>query len=143
MNFNIRDKWIILATLLVLTMILSVIYSSWPKCSALGGFEASVQVKGMDSGRSLLGFNTDQDALKFGTVSPGAWVKRSVYAQYKHKADVKVFMTGDLAPWVRIEPNNFSIVPNQTQQVFFELNVPLDIADGNYTGRARFCFKKK
>ncbi len=129
--------------LFMLIVILSfVTYKSWLECDAADGIDASVRVKTIES-KSLLGFNVDKDALKFGVVSPGAWVKRSINVHYKHEADVKVFMEGDLAPWVEIDSSRFSLTPNQTQQVFFELNVPLDAADGNYTGRVRFCFKKK
>ena len=136
MNF----KWMIIWLILILVAIGVMIYFKIPQCSVMQTINASVEVKAIPS-RILLGMNADKDSLKFGVVSPGTEVVRSVNTQYVRNASVRVWPQGSFAEWMSIDQAEFSLASKENRQVMFHVNVPLDATSGNYTGKVVFCFK--
>ena len=138
------EKWI--AVLAIVFIIISFLLSQLNflrlQCDTIEEIDASLTVKVLPE-RLLLGFNADKNNLKFGSVSPGIAAKRKVYAQYSKDVAVQVFMKGDLAPWTVIEPSLFNLSGKEIKEVFFEVLVPLNAAEGDYTGKAMFCFTEK
>ena len=112
-----------------------------PECSQVRYIESSLEVRST-GGKSFIGLNTDQDALKFGGISAGGSVIRSVEVINTKKSQAAVFMEGELAGWVEITPNKLELEENEPQSVFFKVSVPEYAFDGNYTGRVKFCFKE-
>lgn len=103
---------------------------------------ATVTVKTIP-GRAYGGLNTDKDMLRFGAMSPGMWVKRSTTVEYDYPGTVTVTMNGELQPWIAITPTEFTVEANEKRQVDFELSIPYSAVDGDYSGRALFCFQKQ
>lgn len=110
-----------------------------PTCTSINEVNASIEI--VSGTRSLIGFNTEKDSLKFGRVSPGAIVKRTIEVSHTPPAEVIVAATGNLSSWIKIEPVEFSLVPDQIQEVTFQAIIPSDAANGNYFGRVQFCFR--
>ena len=135
-----KNKIVIVAVIIIIVMSIVAIYNWVDQCDSVYTIPAELTIKNI-AGVKLLGLNTDTDALKFGTVSSGIWPKRKINFQHAKKAEVEVRMNGDLAPWTEIEPLNFTIIPNVTQEVSFTVGVPAIAKDGNYTGQAVFCIK--
>lgn len=141
--FKINNKifaGIILVIIAIIIFVTSVNWSSAPSfCTSREIIDSSVTVRAI-SGRIYYGLNADRDALKFGAVSPGTEVRRSIFAQYSKDAQVTVRMLGNLAPWTIIEPRQFYLPAQAQHEVYFTLLVPGWAKDGNYTGKAEFCF---
>ncbi len=115
-------------------------YFNWPKCTVVKMINASITVA--EGQRKHVGFNTDTDALKFGKISAGAWVRRSAYIMYPHEADVTILAVGDLAKWMEITPDTFHVLPEEKIGVEFDARAPKTANVGNYTGKVIFCFKE-
>ena len=136
-----------IALLVILVMgyiiVTNLINTKGSDCTTVDTIDASLTVYTPPGGLAMIGFNTDKDSLKFGVVSPGVTPLRKVNAQYSRDAQVSIIMTGQLAPWTQIEPSEFDLLANQSQEVQFRVYVPSSAAEGNYTGKALFCFKEK
>ena len=118
-------------------------YTNWPSsfCTSKEFVASSVTVKKI-SGKIYYGMNADTDSLKFGAVSPGTEVERSIFVEHTKDAQVSVSMLGDLASWVIVNPHQFRLPTPTKQRVIFTLLVPPWAKDGNYTGKVEFCFKE-
>lgn len=130
---------ILIVVIIILTIKLGSYFITDDRCTKVESVEASVQIKNIDS-RTYLGLNTDTDSLKFGSVSSGTTVKRSINVQSSDEALVKVTMAGSLTAWTKISPAEFTLSAKENRMVFFDLNVPELIPEGNYTGQVNFCF---
>ncbi|MBI2668505.1 hypothetical protein HYX14_01555 [Candidatus Woesearchaeota archaeon] len=138
MNF----KLLLVVGLLVLPtlMILSTFFlGDVTRCSSLQTLDAFVQVKSSDL--RYLGFNLDTDALKFGVVSPGARGKRVVMVNNTLDSTVVIKAVGEMAAWMNVTPQNFTFKAYHPQRVEFELFVPPDAKEGDYTGKVLVCHK--
>jgi hypothetical protein len=111
-------------------------------CSSVERIAASIKVR-TPLNRLMLGFNTDKDALRFGIISPGMVATRKVTVQHPEPATVSIMMEGQLRPWAVISPSLFELSVGETQEVVFDVEVPLWTPVGNYTGEAVFCIKEK
>jgi len=120
----------------IIFMIYLAINSRSP-CSVVNSVDTSIQI--LDAGK-VIGFNTETDSLKFGKVSPGSTVKRSIEVNYKNSAVVKIFMEGSFTSWVTAIPNDFPVEANELKKISFEANIPEDAEPGNYDGKIYFCF---
>ncbi len=142
-SFKINRKILIGILLAAIAVMVFVIYANWSSapsfCTSREIIDSSVTVQAV-SGRIYYGLNADRDALKFGAVSPGTEVRRSIIAQYSKDAMVTVRMLGNIAPWAIIEPRQFYLPAQAQQEVHFTLLVPGWAKNGNYTGKAEFCF---
>lgn len=91
-----------------------------------------------------IGLNADTDAIWFGKLMPGSSGERGVFltnnATYPLK--VTIIVKGKVTDWITISHNNFVLEPSSVQKVIFEAKAPMDASYGNYTGRAKFIFKK-
>ena len=120
--------------------------NSLSDCSNIDSVDASVTIE--TSSKNAIGINTDTDGLKFGKISPGGQVKRSIFVKYNTSSEVSVlFQNVDsdslaFSSWITIGPKNFNIFSNTSQQVFFTLDVPLNAKSGNYTSKIIFCFSE-
>ncbi len=146
MNFSLgslsRRKTLLAGLVLVIIIMGAVTWYNWPECSTIRFIDASVTVKTVPS-KVLLGFNTDTDSLKFGTVSPGSEVKRTVITHYAQAAQVRITAEGELASWITITPAEFSLASPESLPVTVQLNIPDKyVYEGNYTGKVKFCFKE-
>lgn len=126
---------------IILSLLASLTFFSSTGCIPVKQLDASLKVKVLPT-RGMLGLNADTDSLKFGVVSPGLIAERKVLFQHSRPAKVTVAMEGDLAGWTSVIPAEFSSAPQETKEVRFEVQVPLDAGPGDYTGRAVFCVKE-
>ncbi len=122
--------------LILITLNLTV-QNYFPSCTKTDLVNTSIQVDAKE--RRIIGLNADTDSLKFGTVSPGAIVRRAMKVGYDREAEVKVTPEGDFASWFQISPAEFSL-NNKTKEVVFEVFVPENAAIGDYSGQISFCF---
>ena len=115
-------------------------FYSGPQCTFVKSIDSSVRV--MEGPRRIIGLNADTDSLKFGVASPQAVIRRSVYVTNEDDAKVTIFMEGDFASWVNITPQEFDLKAGEDQEVKFAVRIPDYPQDGNYSGKAIFCFKE-
>lgn len=92
--------------------------------------DASVEIT-----QSTVGLNADKDALKFGKVTVGGGGTRFIILNATEEAIVQIYVSGDMAPYLSVERNDFIIEPGQSEKVPISLNAPLDMALGEYTGK--------
>lgn len=134
----------VIISILAVALLAFLVYD--PPCSSVKRIAAALKVRTPPQ-RSMLGFNTDTDALKFGIVSPGMAASRKVTVQQREKATVSIMMEGQLGSWTSISPSVFEVGAGtgvgESQEVIFDVEVPLWTPVGNYTGEAVFCIKEK
>ena len=145
-KFKVSQKIVVasLVVLLVLGITLLVMLTPlhWSSpCANRQVVDSSLFVKTIPT-RAYFGMNTDRESLNFGAASPGTEITRSIFVQYSKETDVIVRMLGDLSSWTLIKPQRFHLPFNHSEQVSFTVMVPTWAKDGNYTGKAEFCFRE-
>ena len=91
------------------------------------------------------GFDVDTEKLSFGMIMPaGNSCTRYVFLSNKKDYPLKVYINfyGDLADWVSVSDNYFILKPGEEKKLSFTANAQKDASYGNYTGTARFVFKR-
>jgi hypothetical protein len=92
-----------------------------------------------------IGFNTDTDALHFGTVYPGGEARRTIVIRNSNdfpvSVDIGVF--GDISGWVTVHDRLFTIGPMDNSSVDFTVDTPDGTEPGTYTGYSTFVMKRK
>lgn len=91
----------------------------------------------VDSGFAA-GFDLGTDALRFGSVSPGGSVTRTIDVRndYNLPLRVDVSLSRNLIGLIDAE-RSFVVFPGENKTIPIKLNIPKDFADGNYTGKIR------
>jgi len=91
------------------------------------------------------GFDVNTEKLAFGMVKPaGNSCIRFINLSNKKYYPLKVYINfyGDLAAWVSVSDNYFMLNPNEEKKLSFTVSAPDGTSYGNYTGKARFVFKR-
>jgi len=91
------------------------------------------------------GLDVDTEKLSFGMVMPKSnSCTRYVFISNKKNYPLKVYINfyGNLAEWVSVSENYFVLLPGEEKKLSFSASAPGDAAYGNYTGKARFVFKR-
>lgn len=138
-----RTKKVLAALLIVaiVGLLMLNLFQLAHRCTSLIEVNTTITVKDIGS-RVLLGLNADQDMLKFGSVSPGTEARRTLYLQHPRAAEVTVTTSGELAPWLNMEPASFTLLPKTQQEIQVYASVPEDAADGDYNGEVLVCIKE-
>ena len=89
-----------------------------------------------------LGFNTETDKLNFGANFPGNSCRRFMDISFPKKTRVVIGFKGQFADWVSVDDNGFMLDPDEIKHLSFTANIPQNASEGNYTGKARFYFKR-
>ena len=86
----------------------------------------------------VIGFNSDTDALHFGTMPPGSRGNRiiNISNNQDYPIIIQIAFEGDLAPLVIATPNPLIIQPDKTSSVLFEVTVPVGAKERTYNGTA-------
>jgi len=91
------------------------------------------------------GFDVDTEKISFGMIMPaGNSCTRYVFVSNKKNHPLKVYISlhGNFADWVSVSDNCFVLQPGEEKKLSFSASAPRDAAYGNYTGKARFVFKR-
>ena len=91
------------------------------------------------------GLDVDTEKLAFGMVMPkGSSCTRYVTLSNKKDYPLKVYINfyGSLAECVFVSENYFILNPEEEKKLSFSAIAPRNAAYGNYTGKARFVFKR-
>ena len=91
------------------------------------------------------GFDVNTERLAFGMVSPGGnSCTRFIDLSNKKDYPLKIYINfeGDLADWISVSDNYFIINPGEEKKLSFSASAPKGSAYGNYSGTARFVFKR-
>lgn len=91
------------------------------------------------------GLDVGTEKLTFGMIMPaGNSCTRYVFLSNKKNYPLKVYINfyGDLADWVSVSDNYFVLQPDEEKKLSFTANAQKDATYGNYTGTARFVFKR-
>lgn len=137
---NLRSRAVCVSLVLLFLFVVSCNSPRGIECTKIDNVDASITIK--KSTQPIVGLNTDTDSLKFGTVSPKAVVERTMTVQYSNQAEALVMMEGDLAAWTEIDPSQFSLQPAEKKKITFSVSVPEEVMEGNFTGKAVFCFQE-
>ncbi|GEM_PF-2820780 len=145
-NNNKKKRLILLVTAIIIIILIVLTLKTYlaanNSCDTLDSVATSVVVK-YPRGGDYIGFNVNKQNVTFGTISPGATVKRSAFANYTKDATVLVWAEGDFPSWIIISPKKFEILPNHKKEVFFTLLVPFTAKERQYKGRIVFCYQDK
>ena len=90
------------------------------------------------------GFDVDTEKLAFGMVMPTSSSTRYVFVSNKknYPLNVHINFYGNLAEFVSVSDNHFVLKPSEEKKLSFSATAPRNAAYGNYTGTARFVFKR-
>ena len=91
------------------------------------------------------GFDVDTEKISFGMITPtGSSCTRFIDLSNKKDYPLKVYINfyGYLAEWVTVSDNYFILKPGDEKKLSFSATAPKAAAYGNYTGTARFVFKR-
>jgi len=91
-----------------------------------------------------VGFNTNTDALHFGTVYAGGRSTRSinVHNQNDFPIEVVIKMEGEVSDWILIANNNIILEPGSNTSIKFTADTPADVKKGAYQGKAKILIKR-
>ncbi len=91
------------------------------------------------------GLDVNTEKLAFGMVMP-AGNSCTRYIVLSNKKDyllnVHINFYGSLAEWISVSENHFVLKPDEEKKLSFSATVPRSTAYGNYTGTAKFVFKR-
>ncbi len=88
------------------------------------------------------GFNTNTDALYFGTVMPNGQSVRIInITNLGNDSLVSIKIQGELKKWVEISKNNFNLKTNETEPLQLKINIPKNAKFDNYSGELEIYFK--
>ena len=137
----IRKNFLFYFLLLFIVVMGSFIYFEWKQmqCSTMDSVNASISVQ--TGSLRYVGLNADTDSFKFGKVSPGSIVRRSIKVEYDREVMVTVLVNGTFASWVSVNPAEFYLPEDQRREVNFDVTIPETAVDGNYTATVYFCFR--
>ncbi len=91
------------------------------------------------------GIDVDTEKLTFGMITPaGSSCTRYVFVSNKKDYPLRAYINfyGSFAEWVSVSENYFVLKPGEEKKLSFSASAPEDAAHGNYTGRAKFVFKR-
>ena len=91
------------------------------------------------------GFDVNTEKLTFGMITPtGSSCTRYIFISNKKDYPLKVYISfyGNFADWVSVSDNYFVLKPDEEKKLSFTASAPRDAAYGNYSGTARFVFKR-
>jgi len=90
------------------------------------------------------GFDVDTEKLSFGMIMPTSSSTRYIVLSNKKDYPLNVYVNfyGNFAEWVSVSENYFVLKPDEEKKLSFTASAPRDAAYGNYTGKARFVFKR-
>ncbi len=89
-----------------------------------------------------VGLNTDQEYLNFGANSPGNTCKRFMNISFPKRTTVIVGFEGPLGEWASVNEKEFILEKNETKNLEFLITIPKSAEYGNYSGNAKFFFKR-
>jgi hypothetical protein len=91
-----------------------------------------------------VGFNLDTDALHFGIVPPAGTGTRNITITNEYNRDCKVNINidGKMKDWFEISNNNFEFKENQSENIMFKINPPIDTKIGDYNSKIILTFLK-
>ena len=94
--------------------------------------------------KNKIGFNVDTDKIHFGGLPPGGMSEREIVISHDFDFPVKVSIktSGELAEYVTVSDNNFILSPLESKKITFYAIIDEDVPLGNYTGNARFEFRR-
>ena len=92
-----------------------------------------------------IGFNTNREALNFGTVYPGSESRRKLLITNNNDFPVEVIIenSGNLSPWVSVERNSFIVYPEEETGVWYTVSAPRDAPYSAFSGQTRVVFRRK
>jgi len=141
-NKSTAKYWIIfVAVILAIIVIFNIfLLTDESACTTMNIVETSLEVK--NGPHQVIGLNTDTNSLKMGRISTLSGVQRSILVNSTFDAEVEVIMDSPFSSWTTITPHNFKIKKDQSMEVQFDIFVPHNALEGNYTGKVSFCFKR-
>jgi hypothetical protein len=130
-----KQRLVVFLVVVCLFLVAMSLYLSFSKPVAIKEFDVFFTVD-----RSILaGVDVGADALRFGNVGPGSIVKRNVDItnSYDFPLEVKVLLSKDLVSLIDTE-GSFIVYPMENKTIPVKLIIPLNLEDGNYTGKIKF-----
>lgn len=91
-------------------------------------------------GPAHIGFNAGTDALHLGIIQQGGSAHRDLILISEKRARILVKVYGD--DYVKPDENDFIMEAGQEKYLRFSVQLPRDIAIGNYSGKIRIVFKR-
>ena len=92
-----------------------------------------------------IGLVGDQDAVKFGDISPGGTGTRSIFFKndFEFPVKVKINVEGEKDEWIKVKENNFVLKPNTNKTTDITVFIPKATPEHiNYTGKVYAYYLK-
>lgn len=93
---------------------------------------------------SGIGFNTDTDAIHFGTIPRGNMGSRNITIENSEHASARILIKtyGEISGWVDVSENNFVLKKGEKRDVKFTIILPEGIEKKKYSGTARIMLMR-
>lgn len=136
-KINTKKSIIVIFTIAIITIVLTgVLYKTYTNEGIVDYNEIPMHIKVTNT--TTIGFNTQTDALYFGTVPRGygsAVRKFDVKNNFDHIVNVEIYATGsELAQWISINNNyTFTLLPKEDKRIEITATVPNNTNIGNYS----------
>ena len=97
------------------------------------------------SNDNMTGFNTNTDALYFGSMASGNTGERKFFVinSKDYAASIKIGAHGEAAGWLQFIPDNFNLDKKERKEVLARMRVPADAAEGNHTAEVLIVARRK
>jgi len=91
-----------------------------------------------------IGFDAGTDKITFGMITRSGSCRRDIFLSNQKDYPLKVYVSlhGNFKEWVYLTDDFFILKPGEEKKISFTVSAPADAAYGNYTGKARFVFKR-
>ncbi|RLI98486.1 MAG: hypothetical protein DRO99_00570 [Candidatus Aenigmatarchaeota archaeon] len=104
---------------------------------------AVVEIPMSFSVENIGAFNTDTDAIHFGSVPKGSLSKRKIKVEAEANSMVTAFAVGNISSVVTISENNFFVSPDEPKHIELVAYAPTDVEYiTRYTGMLRLIFRR-
>jgi len=84
---------------------------------------------------NVMGLNGDKDAVKFGKITAGNQGTRFLNISTNEKAIVSIYVTGEMANFISVQKNNFTMEQGTSELIPINLDVSKNATPGNYSGK--------
>lgn len=89
-----------------------------------------------------VGLDGDTDSLKFGKISQGGGGTRFITVNTTQNVIVDIYFSGDIANFLSVEKNNYTLEAGSFGKIPININIPLNVPIGEYSGNVYIILLK-
>jgi hypothetical protein len=85
-----------------------------------------------------VGFDLNSSVITFGMVTPGGSSSRGINILESDVArHAKLYARGDVSKFISTSQYSVYVAPESVQEIMLDVNIPVDLSFGNYSGKVK------